>query len=181
MRYILILLLFMAFKPEANNETRIYWNHNSLLSWSDFQGKPEEGSDFSSITDWGISFQYTIIENEFNADVKCYFNKNGSWTKTNSLYVLRHEQCHFDLAEVYARKLRQELEGYSFRHNASEQELDAIYKRVAGECTAEENRYDAETKHSLDTQKQKEWEASVSAQLKSLDNYKLKASYVKSN
>ncbi len=181
MRYILILLLLIAFKPETNNADRIYWRPDSLLAWNDFQGKAEEESDFSSITDWGISFQYTILQNEFSADVKCYFNKNGSWTKTNSLYVLRHEQCHFDLAEVYARKLRQELEGYSFQHNASEQELDAIYKRITDECKAEENRYDDETNHSLNAQKQKEWEASVAAQLKGLDNYKLKASYARSN
>jgi len=43
-------------------------------------------------------------------------------------YLLNHEQRHFDIAEIFARKLRKELEEYTFNKN-NLKEIENLYKK----------------------------------------------------
>jgi hypothetical protein len=77
--------------------------------------------------------------------------------------LLRHEQLHFDLAEVTAGKIRRrlaELEGV-----CAEPDRDAEVEKIVVELTAafgkEQKVYDDETAHGTKAQPQHEWETRV--------------------
>ena len=77
MKYLVILafLVLTSFKLEFNDHQKITWDNSRRLTWNDFQGIPEEESDFASITDWGISMHYEVERNGFQFIVKSFFDK----------------------------------------------------------------------------------------------------------
>src|SRR5687767_8341950 len=114
-----ILLFFLVWLPATNVQTQpaadpgtesISWNEFYRLQWHDFQGKPGD----ESIGDAGAVVQIKakpfIVKKKINYDVVALFNKRKSWTRDQSDALLAHEQLHFDIAEVYARKIRKKIE-----------------------------------------------------------------------
>ena len=71
-----------------------------------------------------------------------------------------HEQLHFDITEVYARKLRQELAKTKFSKNAKA-EVKEIYRNILKELNDFQNKYDSETNFSRDTVQQLIWNKKI--------------------
>ena len=86
-------------------------------------------------------------------------------------YILSHEQGHFDLAEVYARKLFRKLSEYRFDANNYRKDLKKIYDDVIKEKEAIQNEYDEETRHSILKAKQAEWLKKIAAMLEETNEY----------
>ena len=173
----------------------LFWDENRPLNWSDFQGEPNTYSDdyvgdrsdtAGAHTTTGVPFNwkshitqnqpcmYTITEFDANA----YFAKPRSWVKselTSDMFLLNHEQKHFDLAEVQARKFNKvvatEFLGKEFAcpsFNGQSQD-DTIFikiredlNRVAAQYGQEKGQmdldYDAQTTHGTYPTMQKEWD-----------------------
>jgi len=89
--------------------------------------------------------------------------------------VLQHEQRHFDLNEVYRRRLFNALAGLRAEGTtraAAEQALrDALQEtssRLLAQASEAQARYDEETSHGTNALKQAEWSASIASWLTSL-------------
>lgn len=76
-------------------------------------------------------------------------------------YILKHEQGHFDITEVYARKLDAALKNYKVNFNTMKNDLQTIYSRITDEKDAMNEQYDNETKHSVDTTMQRVWNQKI--------------------
>lgn len=95
-------------------ETQIEWSIDRKLTWNDFKGTPDTINfpNTLALTNSGFGYESGIsmlkTGDIFNQSV---FNTNESWVVTEGRndYVLRHEQIHFDITEIYSRKLRKEL------------------------------------------------------------------------
>jgi hypothetical protein len=88
--------------------------------------------------------------------------------KRNRLDLLEHEQAHFDLCEVYARRLRKRVEDSNYKldiDNAIFEVFEAFKKR--------QKLYDQETNHSRNKEKQAEWLKIIANELSELDNYSI--------
>ena len=72
-------------------------------------------------------------------------------------YILAHEQGHFDITEIYARKLHKELLDYKFNRKTFRQDVNAIYDRVVKEKENFQFAYDGLTDHSRNKTVQEEW------------------------
>jgi hypothetical protein len=84
--------------------------------------------------------------------------------------LLQHEQLHFDLTELAARKIRHEL-GDLARACATPGSNDAIGTAIAaieGAWSDEQARYDKDTDHGTNRVKQKQWELRVHKELTAL-------------
>ena len=79
--------------------------------------------------------------------------------------TLEHEQTHFDLSEVYARRMRRYF-GNLFRpcDQPLERWRQVAEKFVRDEASAQD-RYDDETRHGLVADRQRAWTADVARQL----------------
>ena len=82
--------------------------------------------------------------------------------------LLRHEQLHFDLAELTAGKIRRRLS--ELREPCAMPDRDAIVERVVVQLTdefgKEQSVYDDETAHGTKAPLQQQWEARVQRALK---------------
>jgi|GEM_PF-872287 len=104
-------------QPQLNeNRDCIKWSENRKLEWSDFKGAPDQRSiKLDSVV--AMSYLGFINELEENSDsilivINAIFFCDSSWGIQRDWNTLRHEQKHFDITEMIARKYRMEMCDY---------------------------------------------------------------------
>lgn len=73
--------------------------------------------------------------------------------------VLSHEQLHFDITELYARKLRTRLA--SMKNPCDKSSVGSVYQANENAFVEFVKQYDIETSHGVNKQKQIEWESRI--------------------
>ena len=86
--------------------------------------------------------------------------------------LLNHEQTHFDLSEIYARKVRKEFSELLDPCGKSDDELNIIVNLFLEKFQEEERKYDKETEHGLNEELQYEWDQKVYADLEGLKQFR---------
>ena len=155
------------------------WDVSQKLTWEDFKANPNLESDAIALTASGITFGYSLKTSgnriiDFSTSVEAQFYPSQSWYlkgKDND-YILKHEQLHFDITELYARKFREKLSRLPVSRTVKEQ-MNAIHKKINESLNQEQRRYDLETEHSINKEVQKHWEDFIAEELKALDQFKL--------
>lgn len=195
--YSLVLFLVgLAFiSPVIFGQDLLLWDENRPLTWNDFQGVPGifpqsyTGSkdDFTAFTwtwlsaDW--QFQKTdssVCQYEFTSvDGMASFDKSASWVRERGLTdqeLLEHEQGHFDIAEIHARKLESELLGKQFSCPNGIFDVDKInqktndfFNQILEEFGDMNSLYDIETDHYNNKEKQLEWNEKLKSILNSFE------------
>ncbi|AEV33453.1 hypothetical protein Oweho_2483 [Owenweeksia hongkongensis DSM 17368] len=162
----MVSLIIFAFLSNIGHSQSLNWDANKKLTWTDFKA-PTKNWDVAAVTYCGISMSSvkTHIWNgkstykafaEFQCDSSFYFPEKVDDD------VLAHEQLHFDIAELYARKLNLILFEESFITAAKASELyDQIYKEY----------YDYQVQYEEDTElgtnyiNQEKWAIRIQKQL----------------
>ena len=157
---------------QEQTEELIYWKETQKLKWSDYKGAadPDIGAAASTATYLGIDYNFS--PKGLTYKITCSFSKNKSWGLHKTEYILGHEQAHFDIAEIFARKLHKKMIGYKFDRNNYKTDLRKIYEEVLGEKEIMQNKYDAETNHSIEKPKQAEWLIKIKVLLKDTETFK---------
>lgn len=155
----------------------IEWNANRPLTWDDFQGVPQKRFAAAS-TSYDILKDYQHKgQGKMSVEIKAVFFKDKSWKKhqwMNEL-VLEHEQKHFDIVELFARKLRKKMAMTSYTSRADfVAKLNSFYTDNDLEMDKYQDRYDEETDGSLNGDMQRGWNRNIAAELKSLEAYRSK-------
>lgn len=168
-----LLLLLASFSFASSGEGDLVdWSASRRLNWTDFRAKPDLSSTDAALTSSMINVEFGFGNNGLKHSITCRFDKTKSWVRIKNDYILNHEQGHFDLAEGYARQLNKELDGYQFNRQTAGEDLNKIYSHVMKQHIEAQDQYDRQTNHSLDTAKQRQWDAKISARLKEFENYK---------
>jgi len=158
------------------NDTIISWSENKKLKWGDFKGIKDSinFTENGAVTDYSISLlpRNIKVDEYEKINAIALFFKETSWTITESLGLLKHEQIHFDIAEIYAREIRK---CFSEKKENGESDIYSyiqIAKDLGNQCTVYQQLYDEETAHGTIGLKQLEWEKKIAKELKALDAYK---------
>jgi len=143
----------------STKETDDYlpWGNERRLTWDDFLCEPKLNTDAVALTSTALGISYNVINNELHYEITCSFSKVKSWGLLKTNYILAHEQGHFDITEIYARKLYKELLDYKFNRRTFRQDVNDIYDRVVKEKETFQLTYDSITDHSRNKTIQKEW------------------------
>ena len=162
-----------SFKRSIKEETTetIPWSARRMLSWDDFQGTPRRNTDAVASTSTSLGIAYQLRNGDLTYEVTCTFSKPKSWGASRTPYILAHEQAHFDITELFARKLNQRLQEYNFNKRTYKQDLNAIYQGVVAEKEAMQQAYDGETDHSRRRRIQYEWLDRIERMLQDSDSY----------
>ena len=171
-----LFFLFLVAVPDflfaqKNNEELIEWNANRRLTWADYKSKPNPESDAAASTTTTLIVEYNISSNHFGYKIQSLFSKTRSWGLHKTAYILSHEQGHFDIAEVFARKLHKKLSGYKFNPKTYKKDLKKIYDDVTDEKEETQNEYDEETRHSINKTRQAEWLKKIDEMLEEYEKY----------
>jgi len=159
---------------DNDDHLRIDWNANHRLKWSDFQGVPDyENWRVAAVTSSLIQFSYYCDNGVLKCDSKAVFMKDNSWVKKDEVDAdyLVHEQLHFDITELYARKMRKMLDNNSYACE-DKPRLEAEAERIFDDWRWAQKKYDWQTNYSLDLVSQKSWKKYIEEQILVLDNYR---------
>ncbi len=167
---LLLLLPLFSFRP-GYKENIIPWSADRKLSWSDYKGRPDKEIEAAASTATFLGISYSVSREGFTYKIICHFSKDKSWVRHKTDLILAHEQGHFDIAEIFARKLNKRMQEYRFNAARFEKEAGQIYQDITREKEALQRQYDAETNHSINVTKQEEWLVKISGLLKELEAY----------
>ena len=166
-----ILHAFMENRKASAISDTIYYDFNRNLKWSDFQGKPDQNYFGGAVTASGFAFDSQInfdgTNIYLNIGVYTFFTKSDSWKKPeiNSDYHLLHEQHHFDITRIGSEKFINELQKAHFTKQNYSALLSSIFDKVYQEDLDTQQLYDKETNHSINVEKQLEWNDKIAAEI----------------
>lgn len=164
-------MLAMRADTSTGPEEQIRWQSDFRLQWSDFQGKPDRASNMDALTESGITFSWSCDWRGFKLEAYAIFVPGGSWVKEPTNSLLAHEQAHFDITEIHARKLRKFFATHPDPCRLGKAGIDKAAQTIIQASYAMQNVYDAETHHGELRSVQREWIAKIAAELDSLAAY----------
>jgi len=167
----LSLALISLFSITQSSSNLIDWSGSRRLSWADFRANPDASSPNAALTNTSINIEFGYSKTGLTYSIKCRFDKTKSWVKVKNNLVLGHEQGHFDIAEIHARKLNRELKAYKFNSKTVSEDVNAIYDRVMKQHHEAQKEYDQETDFSRKKDKQEEWLGKIEKELDLLEPY----------
>jgi hypothetical protein len=187
---LLVLLLAAA---SAYAAEPIEWSKNVKLTQRDFRSKvPASASDTAH--SWvGLDVAWECREGEARSHARAIFDPDQSWWRTGTpsmwggineglsrselenrrtaaerdLDLLRHEQLHFDLTELSARKIRKQFEDLprACATPGGDSGISAAVVEIERTWTEEQSRYDKDTDRGANRVAQRQWELRVRRQL----------------
>lgn len=167
-KYIFVFLILGLFgsQPVQDYDT-ITWNANERLTWDDFVGEVPQNARAAATTASGITYRFSTTGTRDNMEVDfkvdTYFYPNKSWYQPEICdeVILSHEQLHFDISELYARKLKKRLNQAKYTRNNVKSKVRAIYRKINEELNDFQNQYDKETNFSRDLERQTIWNEKI--------------------
>lgn len=181
MRLLLLFLSFIVLSFVASSTTGtfpenevIVWNKDRPLTWNDFKGKPAKRFAVAS-TNYDIKkIIEQVSKDSSTVDIKAIFLCNKSWKKESWIdeTVLIHEQKHFDIVELYARKLRKLVHSQSYTSFSDlKEKSDSLYAVIDKAMDVYQDEYDEKTEGSMNGEQQRIWNTKIMDQIKELDAY----------
>ena len=160
------------------HEGEIFWHPGRKLTWDDFKGTPSTTSYFQfgavSSCDLKLESNSVSILKKPRFYTEAVFNCYVSWVRPasrNNAEMLAHEQCHFDIAELYRRKMQQQLDEAGFNAFDMQEGVKRINKDIGRQMGKRNDAYDEETEHGLNKTRQREWERVIAGELDTLKRY----------
>ena len=152
----------------------LHWSASRPLTLADFKSRPKPGEAHAALTSATIVAQVACKGGQFTGHVQAAFDPTTSWWRepaTMTPKLLRHEQLHFDITEVYARRLRQKLAAVRVPCAQLGSAFERLSRGVYAEWEKAEEQYDRDTNHGLKPEQQAQWEAQVQQQLSELAEF----------
>jgi hypothetical protein len=178
LRSTISLLYICCVLSSSGQDNQISWQHDFQLDWSDFQQRVGQGGVFKAFTFSGIQYEVRDLGGIVAIEVESYFLPGESWAFQDYLSdeLLAHEELHFHITEIYARKMRRdftkfEIDIEEFASNKMIEELKTKYNSLYDEMELLQKRYDSETDHGAGSQAQIDWEEWIDVQLKMTNAY----------
>jgi uncharacterized protein DUF922 len=187
---LLVLLLAAACVYAA---APIEWSKNVKLTQRDFRGKVPASATDAAHSWVGLDVAWECREGEARSHARAIFDPDQSWWRTGTPSIwggineglsrsqlenrrtaaerdqdlLRHEQLHFDLTELSARKIRRQFEDLprACATPAGDSRISAAILDIERAWTDEQSRYDNDTDHGANRVTQRPWELRVLRQL----------------
>lgn len=170
-RLLIPLLIVAGWLPANTDGISLQWRPDRRLVWADFMAEPDAQSTNAALTSSGIEFQYGYADDKLTYRIKCLFERKKSWGKIKTDYILAHEQGHFDISEIHARKLNKALQSFAQIKPFPATAINNTYDQLMKEQTAMQQAYDEGTNHSRNKEQQAIWKEKIKNQLEELKEY----------
>ena len=155
----------------------IEWSPSRKLAITDFKGRIPAGATDASISQVSIQVAWECHAGAAQFDVHAIFDPSRSWWRDlvpnlwqnldapftpmddRGASLLAHEQLHFDLTEVWARRMTRAL--LALRSGCGTPDGEAAIDKTVAEVEKrwgdEQRRYDRDTNNGVDSRQQKAW------------------------
>lgn len=156
-----------------DDDEYLKWSADKPITWDNFKGKSDSAGFEGAIINSDIYLHCEVTE-DYLFEVRLYavMNTNKSYVVTKSEWGLCHERIHFDISELNTRLCRKIIEEYLKTTDEPDCEyISSCYEEIRVRNRNMQVQYDKETNHSLNIEKQKEWEQKIKKQLEELKMY----------
>ena len=161
-------------------EKELVWNPGRHLRTADFKANTAN-RPFAAATNSGIRYHYAgrpfqrtaqlTIETVFDCE-NSYFKASADATRT-----LAHEQGHFDITEIFARRFAKALQEQVTDLRDLERRQQALFQQITSAAHTMQDEYDTDV--YADPNKQAAWLARIAQELAGLQAYASKQVTVK--
>ncbi len=151
----------------------IAWTPSQRLNWEDFQCEPQHGTDAVASTSTSLGIDYQMQNGKLVYHITCNFSRAKSWGLMKTDYILAHEQGHFDITEIFARRLNEALQQYEFNKRTFRNDINDIYQSIVNEKESYQKLYDGDSDHSRNRKEQYDWLAKIQKLLDETEPYAL--------
>ncbi|KXH81064.1 DUF922 domain-containing protein [Chryseobacterium kwangjuense] len=158
---------------------KIAWQEDRKLVWDDFKSPVSRKSnpDVAAYTHCG--WEYSVVKSTnpktpVKIEITAIFNVDKSWKDVKKMndYILLHEQKHFDIAELFARKFRKEVAENIKTSGDYDKKFKTVYSKISNDYKNFQMSYDKITEHGMNKEKQAEYNALITEELDNLKSYK---------
>jgi hypothetical protein len=161
-------------------EKEILWHPGRRLRQVDFKGHTV-GRPFDAATSSFLRYRYFNRAREGVAlvRVETVFDCQRSYFKDvpNAAYILAHEQAHFDISEIHARRLARALQQQVSNLQQLDNKQEPLYEQTVTELRAMQELFDHDV--HLSAHNHQVWQAIIARQLSALEPYASKTVRVK--
>jgi hypothetical protein len=152
-------LLFLLFYLDSSGQKQlgnfIKWSDTTRLTYADFSGVQDSSKDSSArkdtlaAIDCTVKYKIDISEGKRMIHAYAAMYPERSFMKVKAPYILRHEQGHFDITEIYARKFEKMINDTLIRDiDDFFTYLTSTLAEIMAEVQAEHDKYDAWTRNT---------------------------------
>ena len=168
----------------------VFWNAKRPLKFEDFKAVQKDTIKIGNTGRFkgaqsSINYKYNISQSSYTVppkiEVITYFNPNDSWMLLKTETTLEHEQIHFNIEELYARKMRKSIDSLVKLNICDFSIYDKILDKWEKEPIKYHNLFDKEIDDRVyylngkflsdKNPKQKLWKEKVDKELKALEKY----------
>lgn len=176
--FILLVLLFsnLGYSQNKTKDSIKVWSSTNKINIIDFEKESITdsiaGEKVSGLSNVALKLYY--LDNSYRFNVKTIFNKKKSYIikVNNTQNLLQHEQLHFDILEIYARKIRKKLLYLYSKDDEIDMELfNLFFNNFMKEYIVFDENYDIETGHSIYNDVQESWNNKIALMLKNTEEY----------
>lgn len=168
--FLFILLATVGF----SQDTVLVWNENMTFGWSYYTGRmPEWKKNTMAVASTCYDLSYDFPDT-LSVRIEAHFHSDCSWVlpdfKTPD--ILAHEKLHFDIVELFARKLRKKISEAVFSgFEDAQTKIKIWHKQAEKEMDRYQDLYDRQTNGSMNAKMQKKWEKQVLNNIDALKKY----------
>ncbi len=176
---LVFLLLATWFQGAALAAPEIPWRK---LTWADFTAPPPNPlpSDgdvtIKAESSVGLSLSSWDCPRGPLPTAQAVFDSGQSWVAPNAgtPELLAHEQGHFDIAQIYALKLQQEINKLADDLAKAKdkddcdkltKKIDDLYDKYDKQQRAEQDKYEKDTNHGTNADAQAKWQKKIAKDL----------------
>lgn len=147
-------------------ETQFLWHVKRPLEIADFKGstenRPFQAATYSTIRYFAYGL---VVKQKKRVKVESQFNCELSYFKTSERdsAVLKHEQVHFDITELYARMFRKTILEEAGTYNKFVNKHEQLFASLRKEWQKKQDEYDSEV--YTDRSKQEKWDNWIKEEL----------------
>ncbi len=170
--FVITINIFLLLTPDTYilskiNQVYDKKNWSSKITWNDFQGKQIDSSKFSAQIYTSLNYKVNKVYNYPQAIITSRMNKTLSWKREsinlNDPRLLKHEQGHFDIAEIQTVKAIDSINNSWPLNYDKLNKIIIHFSKINSELTRD---YDKYTKHSQDTTYQKVFDSLFDSELR---------------
>lgn len=156
----------------APYEQEIVWNATRQLTRADFKASTNS-RPFEAATSSGFRYHCSrrLFQGKVQLIVETVFDCQNSYFKgkQDPQLTLAHEQGHFDITEIAARRFTKAIQEQVADTKELEQKQEAIYHRIITDAQTMQDKYDSEV--YVDRSQQPAWLVTIAQELNDLQAY----------
>lgn len=170
MRILIITILALLYKIQPN----------LALGVNNFKGQPPAGSYQSAHTVAQYDYVFKGKGDKMNLSIECWILQDSSWInwskpelKSQQVLkdLLKHEQGHFDVALLMAKRLRKSVGTVNFGNpNTEVLRLKKVRQQNNLEGKRLSDQYESETQNGMNKEAQLRWDNFLHQQLRELEH-----------